>query len=396
MRLLFAFDFRLDRTPDGRVWWDGTLDYAFWGRYLEVFDELRIVARVRDVPTVPPSARQIDGPRVTVAALPFYVGPWQFARRYFALRRAIQAAVAQTDAVILRVPGIVTIRVAHVLQARGQPYGVEVIGDPYDMFAPGSIRNVLRPWLRWWVPHTLRRQCRHAAASLYVTRGALQKRYPPAPGTFTVGCSDVHVPDEAFAAMPRGPRPDQRTFTLAFVGALAQYHKGLDVLIRAIAQAVRTGLDLHLMVIGHGELRGEFERLAQACGVAERVRFLGQLPSGSAVREQLDRADLFVLPSRTEGLPRAVVEAMARGLPCIGSRIGGIPELLPDEDLVPAGDAAALARKLAEVLRDPQRLAAMSARNLETARQYRPALLTQHRRQFFEAVRAATAAWLHR
>ena len=109
MRLLFVFDFRLDRTPDGRVWWDGTLDYAFWGRYLEVFDEMRIVARVRDVAGVPSASRQIDGPRVTVAALPFYSGPWQFARRCLALRRAIEPILAPADAVILRVPGILAL-----------------------------------------------------------------------------------------------------------------------------------------------------------------------------------------------------------------------------------------------------------------------------------------------
>ena len=107
---------------------------------------------------------------------------------------------------------------------------------------------------------------------------------------------------------------------------------------------VERGLDVRLTLIGDGKFREPLESLAGELHVAERVTWLGQLPAGEAIRRELDEADLFVLPSRTEGLPRAVVEAMARGLPCIASRVGGIPELLADENLIAAGDVAALTR----------------------------------------------------
>ena len=117
--------------------------------------------------------------------------------------------------------------------------------------------------------------------------------------------------------------------------------------------------------------------------------FAGRLPAGDAVRAALDRADLFVLPSRTEGLPKALLEAQARGLPCLASDVGGIPELLPSEDLVPAGNVAALARKMREVLAAPQRRQAMAARNLAQAREYHANTLCVRRRAFYEAVRDA-------
>jgi len=103
---------------------------------------------------------------------------------------------------------------------------------------------------------------------------------------------------------------------------------------------------------------------------------------------------LFVLPSRTEGLPRAMIEAMARGLPCVGSAVNGIPELLPVEDMVPPNDVPALAEKIREVLTNPERMAQMSARNLDKAREYADNVLYERRTAFYQHLKAETEAWL--
>ena len=89
-----------------------------------------------------------------------------------------------------------------------------------------------------------------------------------------------------------------------------------------------------------------------------------------------------------------MIEAMARALPCIGSTVGGIPELLPLEDLVPPGDAAALARKIREVVIDPGRMARMSTRNLEKAREYREDALRERRVAFYQNIRNQTETWV--
>jgi glycosyltransferase involved in cell wall biosynthesis len=148
------------------------------------------------------------------------------------------------------------------------------------------------------------------------------------------------------------------------------------------------------VLVGDGKHRPELEARAAAHGLAGRVSFRGQLTVGGPVRAQLDAADLFVLPSYQEGLPRAMVEAMARALPCLGSTVGGIPELLPEEDLVPPGRADALAAKIREVAADPPRLARMSARNLAKAAEYRADILHERRRAFYRCVREQTEAWL--
>jgi glycosyltransferase involved in cell wall biosynthesis len=390
MRVVVPLDFRFHQTADGAVWTDSSFEHAFWLRYLDVFDTVRIVARALPAAAHGPSWKRVDGEGVGFHPVPHYLGPSQYLRRVPRIRAAARHAVAADDAVILRIPAQVSSCVAtHLLQSR-RPYGVEVLGDPYEAFQRGSVDHPLRALFRWWYTGQLRKQCAHASASAYVA-AYLQQRYPG--NGRAVSLSDVDIPDAALRPDARSEAPAKKSFTLITVASLAQMYKGIDVLIEALGLCSRNGLDFRLRVIGEGRHRRNLQALAAARGLASRVCFLGQLPAGEAVRNQLDQADLFVLPSRTEGLPRAMIEAMARALPCIGSAVGGIPELLPAEDLVFPGEAAALADKIGEVARNPARLATMSARNLAKAREYAEEALRPRRREFYAYVRDVTEDW---
>ena len=389
MNLLVALDHRFERTPDGVVW-SWYFDHSFWTRYLEVFREVRVLARVRDVSEVAATARRSDGAGVAVVPVPFYHGPLQYLRRSADVRAVVRAAVGPRDAVILR-SGQVGNCLAKALREDGHPYAMEIIGDPYDVFAPGANTHPLRPFLRWWYPRQVRRLCAGAAAVAYVTEEALQKRYPAGPGAFSTYFSSIDLNDEALRQSPRDIRgPARRLLT---VGTMDQPYKGHDILLRSVAAAMRNGYDFTLTVVGDGHFRATLEALARELAIADRVVFKGQLPKGALVREQMDLADLFVLPSRTEGLPRALIEAMARAMPCISTTVGGTPELLPPEDRVPAGDVSALALKLCDVARDLPRLNRMSVVNLEKASQYRSDILAGRRRLFYHHLEQVTQEW---
>ncbi len=393
MNVLVTIEHRFDRTPDGAVWTQAMFAHSFWTRYLDVFARVRVLARVRDVPTVSDDWRQATGPGVCFAPIPYYLGPRQYLQRVHQVRRAARQAPRPREAIILRLGSPIAAMIDPALRREGRPYGVEVVGDPYDVFAPGSVDHPLRPFFRWWLPRQMRRQCAGASAAAYVTEHALQRRYPPAPDAFSTSYSSVELPETAFVPVPRTARMDQNAWTLVTVGSLAQLYKAPDVLIDAVAALVRDGLDLRLVFIGDGKHRPELEARAAARGMGGRVRFLGQLTAGAAVRAELDGADLFVLPSRTEGLPRAMIEAMARGLPCIGSHIGGFPELLPSDDLVAPGDAASLARTIRAMVTDPARMTRTSARNLERARAYREEVLHGRRDEFYHYLCERTQEW---
>ncbi|MBE9015943.1 glycosyl transferase family 1 [Chroococcidiopsis sp. CCALA 051] len=393
MNLVVTTEHRFACTPDGAIWTQTMFAYPFWTRYLEIFDRVRVVARVLEVPSIPPDWQRADGEKVTFASIPHYIGLGQYLLKAKKVQCAARNAVGKSDAVILRLGSQIATCIEPMLRQTGHPYGVEVVSDPADAFAPGAIEHPLSPFFRWWFPRLLQNQCAGACGVAYVTERALQLRYPPARNAFSTHCSDVELPDVAFVPVPRLSHPSSGTMTLVNVGSMAQTYKGQDVLIDAVAACIQERLDIKLILIGDGKHRSALEARVAKLGIEDRVCFFGQISAGDAVRTQLDRADLFILPSKTEGMPRAMLEAMARGLPCIGSTVGGIPELLPPEDTVLPGDITALKQKILEVLTNPERLSYMSARNLEKAKEYRDEILHQRRNEFYRQLRERTKAW---
>jgi glycosyltransferase involved in cell wall biosynthesis len=391
MNLVVALDFRFHTTPDGSVWSSTAFSHAFWKRYLDVFESVRIVARAASVDEPQPGDKRVDGDSVAFHKVPFYLGPAQFLRQARAIRRAAVGAIADRDAVILRVGSELAGCIVPAMVRMGRPYGLEVVGDPYDAFAPGAVRHPLRPIFRWRNTRLLKRQCAGACGAAYVTEGALQRRYPcPA---HMAAVSDVELSEEYWEAQPlrRDPCGERR---LIFVGSVEQMYKAPDVLIDALAICLRSDPSFRLTFVGEGRHLPEVERRAANLGIRDRIRFLGKLPAGPAVREELKKSCLFVLPSRTEGLPRAMLEAMALGLPCIGTDVGGIPELLANEDLVPTEDSIALARRILDVTHDPHRMERMSVRNRRRASQFRDEALRPRRLAFYRHVADATRNWI--
>ncbi|MCR4412033.1 MAG: glycosyltransferase family 4 protein [Thermoguttaceae bacterium] len=396
MELMLLIDHCFQRDAHGVIFSPQNYNYPLLaGRYLAVFDQVRVLARVRPAQRPRAAGQFAEGQAVRIEPVGTWHGPVEFLRQWTAVSGAIDEHLRRESAVLLVAPGIVGGLAYRWLREQRRPYAVEVVGDPWECFAPGSVRHPLRPVFRRVFSMLLRRQCAHACAVAYVTEHALQRAYPPGPHAYQTHYSSIELRRDGFVAVPR-PVRTVGPYRLITVGSLAQMYKGADVLIRAVAENVRLGWDLRLTLVGDGKHRAELHMLAAQLGVGGRVVFRGQLPAGEAIRTELDHADLFVLPSRTEGLPRAAIEAMARGLPCIGSTVGGFPELLPGEDLVRPDDAAALAAKIREVLADPARRERMSKRNLSRAKDYREDILSLRRRAFYERLRTQTEQWFSR
>jgi len=152
---------------------------------------------------------------------------------------------------------------------------------------------------------------------------------------------------------PAEARTD-RPFTIGYIGRIVP-EKGLRILLRA---AARLGGDWRLRLVGGGSALAEMQALAMSLSIGDRVEFIGQLPSADLPAEY-HKLDALALPSLTranwkEQFGRVLVEAMASGLPVIGSDSGAIPGVIGDAGrVVPEGDVEGLAKALRQVRDQP-------------------------------------------
>jgi len=158
----------------------------------------------------------------------------------------------------------------------------------------------------------------------------------------------------------------------AIVGTVGSFckQKSHRSLIKAASIVVNAGFDCHFLLIGSGQLRKSLEEQVQRLNLAGNVHFLG---SRRDIPELLRAIDVFVLSSLWEGLPIALIEAMAAGLPCVGTKVSGITEALDYGKagiLVPPKDPESLAKAIIDVLRNKERASQLSAAAGERAKDF--------------------------
>jgi glycosyltransferase involved in cell wall biosynthesis len=171
-----------------------------------------------------------------------------------------------------------------------------------------------------------------------------------------------------------------------FIGTFATV-KGVDVLLDAWADVVRRVPNARLRLVGDGPLRASFERRCAARDMAS-VEFAGSVPP-ERLTTLIDECTLVVVPSRSEGRPRVLLEAFARRRPVVASNVGGIPDVVThdvDGLLVAPDDATALAHAMVRLLNDRDLAARLGANARGYALAHDPAVE-------FEAGVAALAAW---
>jgi len=389
MQILLTSEAKFERLPDGAVWGAAAYGHAVWARYLDVFSSVLLVARVKDVRQLSPGLTRASGPGICFGALPCYTGLSGLLWSGNAVRAAVRRALRVCPAAIVRSPSPTAYFAAQAMLRDGRPYAAQIVGDPDQVFSPGAFRHPLRVPLRHAATAAQKLVARRAHAVMYVTSRSLQRKYP-ARGLVFSG-SDVSLDDAAFAAPPRTAGTDPNPFTLVTVASLDQPYKGTEVLLEAFRSIRQSGRRARLLIVGGGALLPAYQSRAQALGVAADVEFLGQVDR-EGVRRALDRAELFVLPSLTEGLPRALLEAMARQMPCVATDVGGVPELLPERCLVPPRDAAALARTLGIFIADERARHRDAERNQQVAAGFHERVQRGLWKKFLLAVRDGSAA----
>jgi glycosyltransferase involved in cell wall biosynthesis len=166
------------------------------------------------------------------------------------------------------------------------------------------------------------------------------------------GVDFAPAPEGAGAAVRRELGVAQGQLLVGNVGALVD-HKGQRYLVEAAALVLRERPDARFAIVGEGELEADLKARAKALGLGGRLLFTGFRRDVPAI---LDALDLFVMSSHLEGLGTIVLDALAAGKPVVGTRAGGIPEIIEHGShglLVPPRNPAALAAAILRVLADP-------------------------------------------
>ena len=171
---------------------------------------------------------------------------------------------------------------------------------------------------------------------------AVRKRVPHTTGRTVVLHNGVPLTASAPVLEP--------AYDVIAVGNLRDRQKGIDILLRALALV--SDDSINAIVVGDGPQRAEFESLSRQLGLRDRVEFHG---ASCRVPDLLARSRVFALPSRYEGMPNALLEAMVSGLPVIAAAVGGVSEIVTDGEtglIIPPEDPKALAKAITRLLAD--------------------------------------------
>lgn len=392
MKLLVATDAHIFKTSDGKYWCKSIYGYKFWKRYLEVFEKVKIVARVKEIPNLDEYKKlRVDGENVEVFEIPFYQGPIQLLLKYFKIHQKLKLAYNDCDVALFRMPSQ-TAYMTYQHKKKGMPFAGEIVYDPTDDLKDkkeGLIINIINRR----ISAQLKNFCRKANGVAYVTENTIQKNYPSRARlygenekNFETFYSTITL-EESFYTQPRCFK-DKKNFKLILTDvAMNSERKGERTLLYILKNLLDKGYDISAIIVGDGRKKEEFINLAKFLEIRNKVEFTGLLASAEEVKKKLLEADIFVFPTKAEGLPRSILEAMALGMPVLTSPVGGIPEIIDKEFLYDINDIEGYVNKICSFFEKPEILNEVSAKNFNKAYEFRNEVLQEKRNKFYKKLK---------
>lgn len=376
MKLFFSCHEAVE--TDGKCFYSNPLSVMLQ-RYKVICDEIVCLAQINRIDK--PTHNLIECSNVTFVDAPKCKSIISLLN-YYVFKRKIKEQLKKCDICITHVhTSFISTMTVDAARELGIPCLNVVVGCAWDATWNYSLKGKLIAPLVWW---NLKRVQRHSRYSIYVTHDFLQHRYPTP--YKSIGCSNVELPANENNILDDRINqiecPKQR-LKLATLAAIDVRYKGQQYVIKALALLRQQGIEMEYHLVGAGT--GEYLRkVAKKSGVEDLVFFDGALPH-SEIMAFLDTVDIYIQPSKQEGLPRSVIEAMSRGCLCAGSSIAGIPELLSPKYLFNAGNVKQIAKILANIEKD--QLKEQAKRNIERARLYASSVLDERRTAFLEEFR---------
>lgn len=336
--LLIADSTYATKDEEGTWYFRGSFSVKTWERYLNIADTIFFICRedkkiynkeeatekFQKVPLDRIKVSFVTNPR---SSLLTYINPFIVKKNTELIEKKIQ----DSDGVIIRTLSSASAsRVISIIKKYKKKYMYECVGNGWDALWNYGIKGkILAPKAYF----SEKKLASAANCVLYVTENYLQSWYPSSAPQ--IGISDVDVPvatDEVLTSRLKKIDSKASKLVLGTTGSVEVAYKGQEYVIRAIGKLVREkSYNIEYQLVGGGK-NNRLKQIAVEEGVDDKIVFLGAL-SHEAVLNWLDKIDIYIQPSMLEGMPRALIEAMSRALPCFGSNVGGIPELLDAESM---------------------------------------------------------------
>lgn len=308
-------------------------------------------------------------------------------RTYLQTRKAnkqiLERIIPYIDILVAHLPSRIGSEAISIAKKYKKPYFIGVVGCAWDAYWNYGIKGKLVA-----VPFffEMRRLVKQSPFAFYVTQKFLQNRYPCK--GYSIGCSNVEIPtlyDQILKQRQKKINSNNYdVINIVTCAAIDVIYKGQEYVIRAIASLNRVSdRKYHYYLVGNGD-KSYLYNLAMRERVTDYVHFIGVLPH-EEIFAFLDKMDVYIQPSRQEGLPRAVIEAMSRAMVVFGSNTAGIPELLEPECVFKNGDV----KKIMELLKGVNNRTSLqyATRNFNEARSYTADVLNERRYKFFDKIR---------
>jgi glycosyltransferase involved in cell wall biosynthesis len=363
---------------NGRYYTSGSLNNKLFQRYKNCFGEVTVFAVER--PATEDDTRHICEQNEVDCVHFTLVEKRNNLFSIIKNRKKVKQAVLNHDYLIIRLPSVYGIMAIIYARKLNKPYLIEMVGCPWDALWNHSWKGKLVAPFMW---HATKKAVKNAPYVLYVTNEFLQHRYPTTGRN--IGCSDVVLPtlDESVLEVRLHKIKQMnkhKPIVLGTAAAVDVRYKGQEYVIKAISELNKQGHNFKYRVVGGGD-KTRLQSIADKYGVADKVIFEGSIPH-EKVFDYLDNIDIYVQPSLTEGLPRALIEAMSRGCPCIGSNAGGIPELLDSSVIFKGGSVKELTTILASF--NAEKMNEQAKRDFEFSKRYAKEVIETRRKKFFE------------
>lgn len=392
MKLLFVHGTKMKEDKNKDLYTGGSYNSEAWDRYLSITNKLSVIARKEKERYKAKEAEErfnyFDKNKINFIEIPNSSS----LKSFFSLSERkkisniIRDEVCKNDFIIARLPCVYGILAVKYAKQLNKPYLIEVVGCAWDSLWNHSFKGKLLAPLRYY---GMKRAVLHAPYVVYVTGEFLQKRYP------TKGreesCSNVSLSE--FDDKIIESRMDRinigyesKTIIVGTIGNVDIKYKGQQHIIKALGMLKKKGIinyEYHL--VGGGN-QAYLKTVAKRHSVLDNIKFLGSIPHDEVIK-WLDNIDIYMQPSLTEGLPRGLIEAMSRGLPCIGSDVGGIPELL-EEEFIFTNNRNNI-DKIINIIKsyDKEVMLQQAKRNYEESKKYNKNIIEKRRRKFFQEFR---------